>query len=69
MTSYVLVEGVHYTRDGRKVTLIKFPEMPAHERVAIYDGNEHVCGTCPVNTYGEPVAWDQAHPKERNGRQ
>lgn len=33
-----------------------------HERLAIYDGNEHVCVTCPTNSYGERVAWDQAHP-------
>lgn len=33
-----------------------------HERIAIYDGNEHVCTTCPRNSYGEHVAWDLAHP-------
>lgn len=33
-----------------------------HEKVAIYDGNEFVCGTCPVNSYGERIAWDLAHP-------
>lgn len=36
--------------------------MTDHMREPIYDGTEHVCATCPVNIYGERVAWDQAHP-------
>lgn len=38
-----------------------------HQKMVIYDGNETVCVTCPRNSYGEYVAWDQAHPQGEPG--
>ena len=35
-----------------------------HVKEEIY-GGETVCATCPRNSYGAQVAWEHAHPDER----
>ena len=41
------------------------PAPTDHVKEAIYDGAEFVCVTCPRNSYGAQVAWEHAHPDER----
>ena len=41
------------------------PAPTDHVKEAIYDGAEFVCVTYPRNSYGAQVAWEHAHPEER----